>query len=294
MNKRSRYTRNETNQTEAKASLVFATGTHGALVLAGHGVLDGVEHVGDGSFGAVTGLGAGLEDASMDEDRVPVGGSVRVVVVGAADVRLGCVADKIDRVGRRVDLVSVAAPLLQQPRGKVERANLRLPKRRRVERLARDGREHCLERDAQRAHADARQVMPRAPHDVVMREEDGRALVKMRRPRSQPAALRHEQVKDDLLVARPVAAVSKDENGLDLDLIEVASARVGPLLSRQLAERRRVRVILDNVAWCHHVAEAVALSHVSTFFTLAAHDEHRVVLLGHLPHRCVPANELAG
>jgi hypothetical protein len=66
------------------------------IVLALHAVLDSIEHSVDGGLGLEAGFSAFLEDASPDEDGVPVGFvGVLVVIVGASNVRLRRVADKV-------------------------------------------------------------------------------------------------------------------------------------------------------------------------------------------------------
>ena len=192
-----------------------------------------------------------LEHPRSHKDGVPVRlFRVVVVVISPPDVRLWRVADKVDRRRRQINPVCRLPPLLKQPRGECEGVDLWLAERSRVQLLARDGFVHCFERDAQRAHADARQVVRGAPDDVVVREEERRALVEVRGACPQPPLLRHQQVEDDLLVRRPVARVGEDEDGVDFDVGEVARARTGELVACELAEGRRVLVVLDDVAWC--------------------------------------------
>jgi hypothetical protein len=212
-------------------------------------VLDGVEDSLDVGLGLEAWLGALLVDTSLDEDRVPVGlVGVLVELVGATDVRLGSVADKVDSRGGLVDTVSILAPALEQACGEFKGADLGLAVGSRLELLAGDGLVHGLEGHAEGAHANAGQVVRSAPNDVVVGEEDWWALIKVLRSRAETAVLGHQQVENDLLVRRPVARVGKDEDGLNVDLGEVASAGVLVLLRCQCAERRRVLVILDNIA----------------------------------------------
>ena len=84
----------------------------GLHVLALHAVLDGFEDVVDDSLRCELRLGALLEHAGTHKNRVPVIFGTAVELVGTADVRLWCVAHKVDGIRWRVDAVSVPAPLL--------------------------------------------------------------------------------------------------------------------------------------------------------------------------------------
>jgi hypothetical protein len=160
--------------------------------------------------------------------------------------------------------------------------------------LACDGFEHCFEGGTQSSHPNAREVVGSRPNDVIVGEEDGRALVEGLGSGAQTAVLRHEEIEDDLLVAGPVATVCENEDGVDLDLVEVAQAGVIRFVLGQLPEGSRVLVVFDDVAWCHDVLEAVAFGDLSAFLAFATHDEDRLVLLGHFTHGRVAADELAG
>ena len=59
--------------------------------------------------------------------------------------------------------------------------------------------------------------------------------------------LDHEEIEDDLLVARPFAAVGEDEDGFDLMLAEVSGAGEARFFVGEFAEGRGVLVVLDDV-----------------------------------------------
>lgn len=66
------------------------------------------------------------------------------------------------------------------------------------------------------------------------------------------------------------------------------------LLWRQLAEWSSSRVVLDDVARGDNILKAVALGDVTALLTLTTNDKNSAVGLGHLAHRGVTADELAG
>jgi hypothetical protein len=281
------------------------------LVLALHAVPDGVEHIVNGSLGLEARLGALLVDTSLDKYRVPVClVGMLVVFVGSPNVRLGSVADKVHSRGWRVDAVRVFAPSLKQACGKLKSANLGLAVGSCLELLTSDSLVHGLERHTQSPHADSGEVVRSTPDDVVVREEHWRPLVKVLRSRTETTVLRHQQVKDDLLVRGPVARVGKDKDGLNLDFGKVAGSRVFVLFSRQRAEGRRVLVVLDDITRRDavfgsvtvasdrvpginlHVFETVPLGNDAALFALAANNQDCPILLCHLAHGCMPADEL--
>lgn len=266
--------------------------THLALDAVVHGVQDIVHN----DARLVGRLRAVLVHARLDEDAVPVILGLLVDGVGAADVALGRVADKVDGLGRVRDAVPRVAPLAHEARGEFERGHLRLAKGVRVEPAPAAGEvvKGDLEHAAEGAHAEADVLVGRGPDDVVVREVKGGTLVKGLAARAEPPALGHGEVEHDLDVARPVAGVGEDEDGVDGDFVKVAGARVGVLLGGELAEGRRGRVVLDDVAGGDDVPEAVALGDLAALFALAANDEHGAVLLGHFSHGGVSADELAG
>jgi len=259
-------------------------------------VVDSVEDVVDGDARLVGGLCTVLVDTRLDEDAVPVVLGLFVDGVGAADVALRGVTDKVDGLGRALEAVLVVAPLAHEAVGKLKGGHLGLAEGVRVQ-LALAGREVLegdLEHAAEGAHAEADVLVGGGPDDVVVGEVEGRALVHGLAAGAEAAALGHGEVEHDLDVAGPVARVGEDEDGVDDDVVEVAVARVGVLLVGELAEGRGGRVGLDDVAGRDHVLEAVALGDVAALLALAADDEDRLVLVGHFPHGRVAADELAG
>ena len=196
--------------------------------LALHAVLHRFEHVVNCHLRIECRLRACLEDACPDQDRIPGIFCLATLVelVRAPNVRLRRVANKVHRVGRLIDAVSVFPPLLQQAGRELKRTQLRLAESDGLELLASDGFEHGFEGGTESAHADAAEAVVSGPDDVVVREEDGWALVEGLGASSQDSVLAHAEVEDDLLVAGPVAGVGKDEDGFDLDLTVVSQLGV--------------------------------------------------------------------
>jgi len=218
------------------------------LVLPLHTVPDSLEYVFNSSFGGEVWLGTVLVDTSLDEDRIPVGVlGVLVELIGTSDVGLGCIANKVDSVDTLVDTMGVLAPPLEKASSELKCPNLGLTKGGGLQLLASDSLVHGLKRDTEGTHADACKVVRCTPYDIIVREEDGWALVEGLRPGSNTAVLRHEQVEDNLLIGRPIPGVGKHEDGFDIDLREVASSRVLVLLLSQCTEGSCILVVLDDV-----------------------------------------------
>jgi len=255
-------------------------------------VHDGIQDVGNGGLGLEARSGASLVYTGLDEDGVPVLISDLVELVGSTDIRLRSVTDEVDSVRRSVNTVSDLAPMLQKTSSELECANLGLAKGNGLQVLTSDGLVHGLEGDTKSSHAETGVFVGSRPDDIVVREEDWGTLLKSLRAGAEDTALGHEKIQDDLLVTGPVTAVGEDEDGLDLDVGEVASTRVLQLLLGHGAERRCVGVVLDDVSGGDDVLEAIALSDLATLVTFTTDDENGVVLVGHLLHGCVTANKL--
>ena len=100
--------------------------------------------------------------------------------------------------------------------------------------------------------------------------------------------------RDDWNVRRVVARVGEDEDGLDVDLGEVAGPRASPLLLREDAVRRDRRVRRHDVVGHDNVLEAVLLSDLTALVALTADDEDGLVVLGQGGHGGVGLDELVG
>lgn len=233
------------------------------LVLALHAVLDCVEDSIHSGLGLEARLGAVLEDTSLDQDRVPVGVRVLFIVfIRTSNVRFRCVADKVNSRGRRVNTMCVLAPFLEEASSELEGTNLRLAECRRLKGATSDSLEHGFQRNAERAHANAGEVVRSAPDHVVVGEEDGWAFIIVLRPGAKAALLGHEKVQNDLLVRSPIARVGKDEDGLNFNLSKVSRPRVSVLFLCKFAEWRGILVILDDIARCDSEL-SVSMRHAS-------------------------------
>src|SRR5215469_6316233 len=158
-------------------------GVHGRIldripVFSPHPMLNSVKHVVHYRPWRESRRRTHLKYASSDQDGVPSVLGLLAELIRAPNVRLGSVANKIHSVQRRINAVRVPAPLLQKPGRELERSDLRFAECGRLQLISRDGLEHGFEADAQSAHADSREVMGRAPNDVVVREEDRRSFFK--------------------------------------------------------------------------------------------------------------------
>lgn len=131
----------------------------GPLVLAMHAILDGIEDVIGNLPRREARHGTICKDTGLYEDGepgIPVAPGGVVVLVGAADIGLGGVADEVDRFGGRVDAVRLLPPLLKQSRGELEGAELRLAEGDGVQLFTRDGLVEGLCGGAEGAHPDPR------------------------------------------------------------------------------------------------------------------------------------------
>ncbi len=110
---------------------------------------------------------------------------------------------------------------------------------------------------------------------------------------AQSTILTHTEIENDLGVAGPISAVGKDEHCFDFDLAIVAFDRVLELLLGQLPEWGGVFVILYDISRSDDVFEPIALGNGATFLAFTTDNKDGMVLLGHIPHRCVATDELS-
>lgn len=263
--------------------------------LAVQAMVDSVEDGVDGNAGLVGRFGTLLVDTSLDEDGVPVVGSLLVDSVGTADITLGGVTDEVDGGRRSDEAVLGVAPLTHQARGELKGRDLGLAKGVGVKLALATGEvaEGNLEHAAESTHAEADVLVGSRPDDVVVGEVEGRTLVEGLAPCAELATLGHGKVKHDLDVTSPVPRVGKDENSVDDNVGEVTLPRVLVLLGGQLPEGGGGAVVLDDVSGGDNVLEAVTLGDLTTLLTLATDNEDGAVGVSHLAHGSVAADELA-
>src|SRR6478752_6329264 len=131
------------------------------------------------------------------------------------------------------------------------------------------------------------------PDNIVMREVEVGAFVVGLTAGTQTATLGHSNVEHDLNVSSPIARVGEDKDSVDDNVREVSLTGVGMLLSGKLAEGSSSGVVLDDITRCDNILEAIALSNMSALLALTTDDKDGAVLLSHLPHGSVAADELA-
>lgn len=258
-------------------------------------VVDSVEDIVDSDTRLVGRLSTLLVDTSLDQDAVPVVGSLLVNSVGTTDVTLGSVADKVDGLRRSNKAMLSVAPLAHETGSKLKGGDLGLAKGVGVKLALAVSQitESDLEHAAESTHAKSDVLVSGRPDDIVVREVEWGTLVKGSAAGADTAALGHGEVEHDLDVAGPVTGVGKDEDGINDNVGEVAVTRSSVLLRSELAEGGGGRVVLDDVARGNDISEAVALSDLTALLTLTADNKDSLVLLGHLPHGGVAADELA-
>lgn len=151
----------------------------------------------------------------------------------------------------RVTAVAAAVAFLEQAGPPLRQHPLRIPVRPRV-RLpdgrapqlglaARDLAPDARERRLERALAEARQVVVRAPEEVVVAEVQVWLAVRLPaattavlgRVGAEDAAAREQQVDDDLRVEGPVARVVEHEDGVDLGVRRGQGPRRRRVVRRQ-------------------------------------------------------------
>lgn len=266
------------------------------LELAVNAVVDGIENILNSDAGLVGGLGSLLVHTSLDEDAVPVVLGCLVDGVGATDVALGSVADKVDSLGRSNKTVLVVSPLTHQSRSKLKCGNLGLAKGVSVENTLALGQvvEGNLEHATESTHAETNVLVGSRPDNIVVREVEGRTLIVGLAAGAKAATLGHGNIEHDLNVTSPVARVGKDEDSVNDNVVEVAVTGVGVLLNGELTERSCGRVVLDDVARGDNVLEAITLGNLAALLALATNNKDSAVGLGHLAHGSVTADELTG
>jgi hypothetical protein len=131
------------------------------------------------------------------------------------------------------------------------------------------------------------------PDNVVVGEVEGRTLIVGLTAGAKTAALGHGNVEHDLDVAGPVTRVGEDKDSVNGNVCEVSLTGVAVLLGSKLAERSGSSVVLNNVARSYNILEAIALGNMSALLALTTDNKNGAILLSHLPHRGVTADELA-
>ena len=175
----------------------------------------------------------------------------------------------------------------------MEGSDLWFAKGGRVQGLASDCLVHSLQTDAKSTHSKASEIVRRRPDNIVVREEDWWPLVEGFGARSKDTTLGHEEIENDLLVACPISAIGKHEDGFDVGFRKVPRSGIIVFLFGQLTERSGVGIVLDDISWCDDVLEAVAFGNDTAFFALSTNDKHGIVFVCHFPHGRVAANELS-
>lgn len=259
--------------------------------LLAQGGLDGLEDVGeDAKVGRVVlVVVAALEDTGAHQTGVPA------VHVAADDVRGRVVADHVDVLGQPLLAVQLVHPARHDLVCVLVRGQLGLAVHDTLQVDAGQGLVHGLEADAERALRHARGGVLRGAQQISLGEVDGDTLGDgVLGPGVETAVLGLQQVHDDLHVSRVVAAVTEDENGLDVDLGEVTGSRGGPLGVGEDPVGGDGRVPGNNVVRHDDVLEAVLLSDLAALVALTTHDDDGLVVLGQGGHGCVRLDELVG
>lgn len=259
-------------------------------------VVDSVKDVVDNDARLVSRLGTLLVDTSLDQNAVPLVGSLLVDGVGTADVTLRSVTNKVDSLGGSDETVLRVAPLAHETGSKLEGGNLGLAKSMGVKLALTTGQitESDLEHAAEGTHAKSDVLVSGRPDDIVVGEVEWGTLVKGGAASADATTLRHGEVEHDLDVASPITGVGEDENGINDNVVEVAVTGSSVLLRSELAERGSGRVVLDDITRGNDILEAVTLGNLTALLALTTNNQDSLVLLGHLPHGGVAADELTG
>lgn len=159
-----------------------------------------------------------------------------------------------------------------------------------------DGLVDGLEGDAEGSLRHAGDGVLGGAEDVALGEVDGDAVLEgVLGLGAEHAVLGEEEINHDLEIGGVVARVGEDEDGVELDLAEVAGSGGGALLvGEELLERRDLGVGGVDVVGDHDVLEAVQLGDLAALVLLASDDEDRIVVLGQGGHGGVGLDELLG
>nr|POE90067.1 hypothetical protein CFP56_20534 [Quercus suber] len=277
----------------------------------------GLQHAGHDDRGLGAGRRAMLIHPRGDQDAVPAAAVRAAVVVGAADVAGGVVADHVDAAQRIIQPRDAAAPaavcgeevfavLAQAGLGEFERglvgfADLRGDAGEGGGGAAGDGGPEALEGGAEAALAEARERVGAGEPEVRVRVVEGRRVVLevavvgegggvvLGALGAEDAVGGEQRVEDDGAVEAPVARVVVDEDGVDLE----AGGGVGGVdggwqglgegavvVEEDFGEGPDVRVCGDDVARRHDVGEAVVLGRDPlAVVVVSTHDQDGLVFV---------------
>ena len=231
---------------------------------------------------------AALEHTRAHQTRLPP------IHIPTNDIRLRVITHHVDVIRQTLLAVNLLHPLshhlirihIRRPLGLTVQHTLQvLPAQRLILRL---------NRQPERAQMQPRDLMLRRRHQIPLREVNGDMLLAPLRTRQQPTLIRHEQVVDDLQVRGGVVRLSEDEDGVEVELREVARLGARAVFFCEAPAGRDGGVPGDDVLGVDDVLEAVLLGDVADLVALAAADEDGLVVLGQGLHGGVRLDELVG
>ena len=230
---------------------------------------------------------AALEDTRSDQTGVPP------VQVTTDDVGRGVIADHVDVLGQLALLVDLFHPRLHDLVGVDVGGPLGLTVEHTFQVLAAGGLVLGLDGQTESTQVETggALVLGRA-EQVTLREVDGDVLGALGATGQETTVVGHEQVVDDLQVGHGVERLSEAQNGIELDLGEVARLGVLALLVREDAARRDGGIPGENVLGVNHVLEAVLLSNFADLVALSTANQHGVVIFSKSLHGGVRLDEL--
>lgn len=231
---------------------------------------------------------AALEHTRAHQTRLPA------VHVATDDVRLRVVTHHVDVIRQALLAVDLLHPLrhdlvrvhIRRPLGLTVQHTLQvLPAQRLILRL--DG-------QPERAQMQPRDLVLCRGHQIALREVDGDVLLALLGAGEQPALVGHEQVVDDLQVGGGVVRLGEDEDGVEVELREVARLGARAVFFCEPPAGRDGGVPGDDVLGVDDVLEAVLFGDVTDLVALTAANEDGFVVLGQGLHGGVRLDELVG
>ena len=108
------------------------------------------------------------------------------------------------------------------------------------------------------------------------------------------AVVSKKKINDELHISSIVAGVSEDEDGVELDLGEVARPGLGALLFGECPPGRDSRIPGEDVLGVDNVLEAVVLGRSTDLQTLTTDDKDGFVVFGQSLHGSVGLDKLVG
>lgn len=230
-----------------------------------------------------------LEDTSADKTGVPA------VHISTDDIGGGVVTDHVDVLGELLLAIQILHPVLHHLIRVDVGGPLGLTIQHTLEVVTGGSLVHSLDTETEGTEVETwGTLVLGGAEEITLREVDGDVLVLLGvlGAGEEVSVLGHEKIVDDLEVGHHIPRLGEAENGIELDLGEVAGAGALQVLLGKVTLGGDRGVPGNNVLRVDDVLEPILLSHVANLVTFATADQHGVVVLSKSLHGSVGLNEL--